>query len=367
MKPLRILQIVSGRGVNGAVLYCKLLSERLSSRGHHVSVLHRPSSWIDKRLVDGPVGLISSSLKRFPTGELQRIAAFVRKNNIDVIHTHMSSGHTFGVLLKMMSGVPAVATAHSRNFQLHWRLNDYVIANSDATRDYHRRVNFVPGSRMHTVHCFPDLDRFKKVRHRQIVMANRRLRLTGDEFLVGVVGEVVPRKGHIHLFRALSKIVKAVPNFKLVVVGRFNRKEPCARALRNLLLDENLIGRVKWLGVRQNVEDYMKIFDLTVVPSIEEPLGLVAIESLASETPVVATNVGGLPEIVRDEETGILVPPRNPDAIANAVIRMAKDDRLRKQWGKNGRTRMFRQFDAERLTRDVESVYYQILSKRRAA
>ena len=368
MKPLRILQIVSGRNVNGAVLYCKLLSEHLVERGHKVTVLFREGSWIEKQFNDSAVGQMTSNLKRFPTGELSRIAAWVRRNDIDVIHTHMSSGHTFGILLKMMSGIPVVATAHTRSFQLHWRLNDFVIANSDATFNFQRRVNFVPAQRMQTVHCFPDLERCREIPERGIRAARKRLHLKGGEFVVGVVGEVVPRKGHIYLFRALSRMVEAIPNLRLAVIGRFSRHEPCAQMLRKHLIKEGLFRRVRWLGIRQSVHYFLKVCDLTVVPSIEEPLGLVAIESLATGTPVVATNVGGLPEIVQHEKTGLLVPAHDSNAIADAVIRMASDEQFRIQTAEAGRKLMYQKFDADNLTRQVEEIFDQVISaKKRAA
>ncbi|MEM7457488.1 MAG: glycosyltransferase family 4 protein [Planctomycetota bacterium] len=366
MSSLNILQIISGTAVNGALVYCKLLSDQLTARGHKVSILHRRDSWMAKQQYERPVDLIESELSRTPA-ELKRIADLVHERKIDLIHTHMSRGHSFGVLLRMFHGIPCIATAHHRNLQLHWRWNDYVIANSDATLKYHRRVNLVPGPKSETVHCFTDLERFNHVTERDVRRIRRQLRLNGNEFLVGVVGEVVQRKGHIYLFRALSKIIEAVPELKLVVLGRYQRREATARALRKLLVQHGLYRRTKWLGLRSNVQDFMTAFDLTVVPSIEEPLGLVAIESLAAGTAVVATDVGGLPEIVRHEETGLLVPSKNPDAIADAVIRMARDRDLRERCGNTGRKMVFRKFDVDRLTTGVEQVYHGILDRRRAA
>jgi glycosyltransferase involved in cell wall biosynthesis len=367
MNSLNILQINSGRGVNGALVYCKLLSSHLRDLGHCVSVLTRPDSWLKGQLESSDIPCITSEMTRFPTGELQRISQWITHNQIDIIHTHMSRGHSFGVLLKLMTGVPVVATAHSRSIQLHWKLNDYVIANSHATCAYQQRINRISPSKLETVHCFSDLGKFKDVPERSVQTVRRQLRLAGNEFVIGVVGDVIARKGQLYLAQALATINNAVPNFKLVILGRFHRNEPYTKQIRSLLIRNGLYRKTKWLGVRSNVEDFMSLFDVCVVPSIEEPLGLVAIEAMAVGTPVVATNVGGLPEIVRHDVNGLLVEPRNPSELAAAIIRLAQDPDLRKRLGDHGRPTAFAQFDPAVLTQQVISVYQRVLARRHAA
>lgn len=295
------------------------------------------------------------------------MAKWITDNQIDLIHTHMSRGHAFGVLMRLMTGVPVVATAHSRSFQLHWRFNTYVIANSQSTYDYHARVNRIPTSRMTKVHCFTDLERFKHVTPRNINIVKRQMRIQPDEFVVGVVGDVIARKGQVYLFRALAEIVEAIPNFRLVLLGRFNRHETYVKKLREIQLRNNLTQRVKWLGLRSNVEDFMAAFDLCVVPSIEEPLGLVALEALAAGTPVIASDTGGLPEIVRPGENGMLVPPRNPKKLAAAIIEMAGSEQRRRQLGENGKSMVQREFDPIQLSREVEQIFLDVVPQRKAA
>lgn len=363
---MKILQVISGKTVNGAMTYCKFVTEQLTSLGHEVTILGRPDGWIRDN-VDPGIQFVPSELSRSPA-EIGRVARWVKANQIDVVHTHMSRGHAFGVFLRWMTGVPVVATAHNQSFQLHWRMNDYVIANSKATYDYQRRVNRVANRQMETVHCFTDLDRFKQIAPLDVTIVRRQMRLKGDEFLVGVVGEVVARKGHLYLFEALSRIVKEVPNLKLVLLGRFNRNEAYVKKLRAIQLRDNIFCHVKWLGLRWNIQDFMAAFDLTVVPSVEEPLGLVALESMAAGTPVVASDTGGLPEIVRSGENGLLVPPKNPQALAEAIIKMATSSEAERQrLGENGRRMVQEEFDPQLLTRQVESVFHRVVAARRAA
>ena len=341
------------------------MSEQLQKLGHEIIVVGREDGWLNGQL-DPSIPYVVSELKRNPF-ELRRIAKLVRDNNIDVIHSHMSRGHAFGVIMKLMTGVPVVATAHAHSFQVHWRLNDFVIANSQSTFDYQSRVNRVAKHKMDKVFCFTELERFKHVTPLNVTIVRRQLRLKGNEFLVGMVGDFVARKGHRYLFDALPQIVEAVPNFKLVLLGRFNRDEPIAKKLRALQLKEQLYRRVKWLGIRTNVQDFMAAFDLCVVPSIVEPLGLVALESLAAGTPVVAASTGGLPEIIEHNKNGILVPPKNSQELARAIIRLAHSPTERQQMGEQGREMVNQKFDPMELTHQVEQILQKVVSSCRAA
>ena len=246
-------------------------------------------------------------------------------------------------------------------------MNDYVIANSDYTQSYQRRVNRVPQKRIETIHCFTDLSRFTEVTPRDVRIVRRQLRLKGGEFLAGIVGEVVQRKGHLYLFKALSEIVKHVPNFKLVMLGRFHQDEAYVKRLRGIIKREKLFCRVKWLGLRSNIQDFMSAFDLLIVPSVEEPLGLVALEAHAAGTPVVAAQTGGLPEIVHHEENGLLFESRNPHQLAQAVIRMAGDEEMRQRMGETGKAQVNQRFAPGVLTDQVVEVYNRMLLKRSAA
>lgn len=364
---MNILQINSGRGINGALVYCKVLVEQLVESGHQVTMLTRPDSWLNDELMKLSVPYFTSNMRRFPPRELKEVAKWIVDNRIDVIHTHMSRAHSFGALLKLMTGVPVVKTAHSRSFQLHWRVNDYVIANSQATFDYHQRVNRIPSSKIGMVHCFVDIEKYREIPLRSVRRVRRQLRANEDDFLIGLVGEVVARKGHLHFFKALAEIVNSVPNAKVVILGRFHRNEPYTQVLRSILIQEKLFCKTKWLGLRFNVQDFMSAFDLCVVPSIEEPLGLVAIEAMAAGTPVVASDVGGLPEIVSHEVNGLLVKPRDPSALSSSVIRLAQDHNLRGRLGIHGKAMMHNRFDPASLTNQVVAIYDRVVSRHRAA
>jgi glycosyltransferase involved in cell wall biosynthesis len=359
---LKILQIISGRGVNGAVTYCKFLCDWMLDAGHEVAVLCRRGSWLQQEL-DERVNIVHSEMHR-TFSEVRRLRTWVRDHGIELIHTHMNRAHAFGALLSWTARIPVIASAHNQSFELHWRWNDFVLANSDATRQYHRKVNLVSESKIRTVYCVTDLARFTQVSPDDMAHARKRIGLQGDEFVVGVVGHVCDRKGQLHLFQALPHIAKQIPNIKVVLLGPFAPASSYVKRLHDLQTRYQLDDRVAWIGVSRRIPDFMSTFDLCVVPSVSEPLGLVAMEALAAGVPVVASRIGGLPEIVVPNVNGLLVPGRDSNALAQAVIALANDRGQRRQLGAAGQRMVLEKFDPDRLARHVEEIYREVLARR---
>jgi glycosyltransferase involved in cell wall biosynthesis len=223
------MQICSGMGLVGAANSTLLLTRELAKRDNRVSMVCRPGSWIGRELESGPVDVIWSDMDRWPLDELRRIVAMADERQTDVINTHMSRAHFFGILMHWLSGIPCVATAHCRKFQPHWMFNDYVIAVSESTRRYHQRYNLVRPSRIETVYNFVDPRWSREVS--QEASTRIRAEFGADESccLIGAVGTLIRRKGLIHLIRALPKMLEAAPNTRLVAIGGTTNGKYAAR------------------------------------------------------------------------------------------------------------------------------------------
>lgn len=351
---MKILEIISGRSVNGAMVHCELLARRLASRGHQVAVVCRHTSWLFPRLADAGVERFGSTLAKWPPAELLRLLRWIRLRGFDVIHTHMTRGHNFGVMLKWLTGIPCVATAHARYVQLHWRFNTRIIANSEYTRRFHCRFNRIDPERIATVPCFIDFARLAAVNPARRAWIRRELGVAPDQLLVGVIGEVIPRKGQLWAAKALPLLKQLDSRAQLLVIGRFHRREAYSRQIRHWQLQSRLARQVRWLGRRDNVPDYLAALDMCLVPSLEEPQGLVALEAMAVGTPVVVSRTGGLAESVIDGETGLCVPPRDPVALAEAVVRLKRDEALGRRIVANARDWVYARYDPERLTSCIE-------------
>lgn len=352
---MRIMQIVSGTAVNGAVVNCLEISRALRERGHAVHVVCRPNSWASHQLRQ-EVGLrvIECDLKR-RHDRLSAMAWMIRQRQIDVVHTHMSSANFFGILLRRMYRIPCVvATAHNRNLQLHWMFNDRVIAVSDATRRYHVRVNRVPTRRVDVVHNFVDAERFQSVTRADADSVRADLAISPQAKLIGVIGDIGRRKGQIFLVRAMPRILRAVPEAHLLCVGHWRQgyRDQFQQEAVSLGIDQH----VTWSEARQDIPSVLKTLDLAALPSLEENLPLTILEAMACGQPVVATNVGGVPECVDHGVTGLLVPPGDSTKLADAIVRILQDRDLANQMGAAGHCRVLQEFSMRSQIERIEAV-----------
>ncbi len=126
------------------------------------------------------VEIIPSQMRRWPLHDLRHIGQLARQRRIDVLQTHMSRAHFFGVLLRRLYGIPCVATANCRHLQVHWMLNDHVVAASEATRRFHRRYNLVRKSRIEVIHNFIDDSRYHQIDPAARAQLRRNGRLTAE-------------------------------------------------------------------------------------------------------------------------------------------------------------------------------------------
>lgn len=186
-----------------------------------------------------------------------------------------------------------------------------------------------------------------------------RTSLNLSNLVVGMVGRFDPSKGHETFLEAASKVTDIVKGVTFLVVGSWILEFERSRVdiLRHFAENLGLQDKVVFTGFAADVKQYYHLMDIVVVPSLEEPFGLVTLEAMACGRPVIGTNSGGTPEIIKDEVTGILVPPRDSDALARAIIRLSKDEELWKRLSMEGRKIIEECFNGSRFIRDMEGIY----------
>ena len=182
------------------------------------------------------------------------------------------------------------------------------------------------------------------------------LGVNDDEFLVGTVANLTPEKGYEDLVRAAALAIEKVAGLKFVGLGGVSYPDYRCR-IATLIEEYGMADRFRLLGFKENVDDYLKAFDLFVLPSRYEPFGRVVVEALAARVPVVATATGGIPEIIEDGISGWLVTPRLPEAIAAAIVRSINSPEVMATFREAGWERAKRLFNAERYVRDIERQY----------
>lgn len=354
------MEIVSGRDINGAVIHCMELTRELANRGHSMTLVCRPDSWIAKQNFPQNVEIIESDLSPWTSRDLKQVASVVRSGRVEIVHTHQSRAHTFGVLLRFFCSPMLVASAHNRKIQLHWCLNHHVIAVSEATAKFHRRFNLCRRKRISVIYCF--VGAATNSVQSTATTIRQELGLLESHLLIGTVGCVTRRKGLIFLVEALPIILRTFPLARILSVGAPDNSG-YQEAVMQRAEELGVTHAVFFAGSRRDIASILDAIDLFVLPSIEEQIPVALLEAMSSEKPVIASAVGGIPECICHETDGLLVPPATPYALADAVNSLLSDAERRNQLAKNARQKVQWKFSAEAQVARIEKLFHSLATR----
>ncbi len=298
---------------------------------------------------------------------LRRLIALMRRWQPDVVHAHEFFSGTLGRVAAWAASVPrAVLTLHNTDLwkrgihvaldRLLTRATDGIVANSGAVRAFAIQRGRLAPEHVTVIHNGLDLDPFLQARNP--ASARAKLGLEPSATVIGTVGGLVEQKGHIWLLRAAATLRTQIPGLKVVLVGGDGHPSECVRPqLLDAVRDLGLQDTVLFPGKRTDIPEILPAFDLFVLPSEWEGFGLVLVEAMASGLPVVATTVGGIPEVIGSPDVGTLVPPKDPGALADAIRSLMADDRRRAEMARLGRERAIECFSAQRMAADYRELY----------
>lgn len=355
---MRIVISNPRRGWGGTSSMALDLARGLRDRGHEVVVFCNPHSRL-RQEVEASFAL--EPILRgadFPLPAILRCVRALRRHRPDVVLSAPAHDLAMTGVAAKLCGIPLVARrvdtasfpqAHRRALD---RLVDHFIANSRATRDsLLRSATWLDEARVSTVYNGIDVERFSAA-------AAADLGLPPGSFAVGFVGRLVERKGVLEVASAWRRVAPLLPAAHLVITGAGAAESEMRRLLQSA-------PRVHWLGFRRDIPAILQALDVALMPSWEEPFGLVAAEAMAAGVPVIAGRAGGLLEVVQDEVNGLLVPPRDADALAEAVLRLAGDDDLRRRLARTGVQRAATIFSAQRMVEKYEAVLQSVVEGNR--
>ncbi len=299
-----------------------------------------------------------------------KLKKLMKAEKYDIVHTHLIFSQIWGRRAARAAGVPTIISSEQNPYPfktrppfslIERRLSKYtkkILACSEKVKDHLIQNVGIDPEKVITVHNSVDTSSFfpmKESRQNQPELAKLREELgfsEGDK-VIGTVGHLTPQKGHEYLFRAGPKILESIPQARFLVVGKGYLK----RKLENLARSLGISDEVVFAGLRQDIPLILNSLDLFVLPSLWEGFGIAIIEAMACAVPVIASNVGGIPEIVQHGENGILIAPKNPDEIVSAVIRVLKNKELADRLAENGMETVKEKFEVEKMVRRVEQVY----------
>lgn len=335
----------------------------------HLPVLTR-SPLLEAKRDELRPGILASyrhvSAARRPVAELRRA---IIEQRADLLHTNALKSHLLGGMAATLARVPLVwhvrdiltePPARKWLLQTARSFKPYVIAISEAVADQFTPLRHL--LRLRVIHNGIPLDKFQAGPPSPQLQAE--LGLTADDEVVLVVGRLTPWKGHQMLLQAMADVVRQRPRARLLIAGTTTFWETTyEQELRGLTGRLGIGERVQWLGYRADVAELLRLCDVFVLPSVNEPFGRAVVEAMATAKPVVALRSGGIPEIMRDGACGYLVNPGATGELAGAMTRLLADPELAEAMGQEGRRRANRYFDIRRVAREVQEVYEEILGR----
>jgi glycosyltransferase involved in cell wall biosynthesis len=386
----KILHIITrldmGGSAQNTLHTCNELSEKYDKVLIHGLSLESGMTDLEKKVVEegietaknqGVKVVLLPSLVRSirPFKDLKALFALVWlivKEKPDIVHTHSSKGGLLGRLAAKLCGVtPIVHTPHGHVFYGHFgpvaskvflwierifsKFTDRLVALTHGEKDDYIAMSVCSPEKLLTIHSGVDIQQFLHT-NGNLAEKKRSLGLGPKEPVIGFVGWLLPIKGPEYLLKAMDYIWPEQPETTLVMVGKGDLDVD----LRAEALRKNVNGKVKFLGWRQDIHELMPVFDIFVLPSLNEGMGRVLVEAMAAGKPVVASRVGGIPDLVRDGETGHLVPPADEKALADAILKLLKDSDQAKLMGQRGKE-WCRQFSLEAMIAKLDDLYSDLM------
>jgi len=357
---MKILQVVLNLKYGGLEKLVIQLSEQLIKDGYETEIVCLEERG-DIAIEAQGKGIKVYCLEKkhgFDYGLIFKLGSLIKKSKANIVHTHNTSALIYGSFAARLAGVPSINTRHSRRDEkIHsfiWNLNKYVVMVSKDTKDYVMKFNRINKKKAEVVYNGINVDAMGIDYSEDFKMKKRKeLGLRQDSFILGNIGRLVLDKDQATLIKAFRKLIKRKFNGELVIVG----DGPLREKLVKLIEEYGLQQYVKLLGFRDDIPEILSIFDVYVLSSIREGVSLTLLEAMAASKPVIATQVGGNPEVVVEKETGHLVPCGFPERIESAVSRLYVNRDLAEKMAIAGKKRVENMFSLKHMTDGYKSLY----------
>lgn len=302
-----------------------------------------------------------------------QLKKILKENQIDLLHLHLWNpascryGFRAGISLK----IPIITTEHDP-FELSWLKNVYkkkalkkvskIIAISHDNQKQLEKLYHEHQNKIKTIHNGIDINWWQSQLLGYKVSNHWRtkeeiFKAKKSTLIITTIAELHERKGLKYLIEAIPEVVEKFSNVKFVIIGEGGERKNLENLAEKLKLQNHLI----FLGRQKEIPKLLESSEIFVLPSIREGFGLVNCEAMISGLPVIASNIGGIAEIVKDGETGILVPAQNPQALAESLIELIENPEKRQKFGQAGRRQVIENFDAKKMAEQYGKVYQEML------
>ena len=384
---IKILRIIGRLNVGGPAIHVVNLTAGLDPNRYRSLLVtgsenQAEGSMLDFALSHGvrptviPEMVTAFSLAPRDAKALLKLYALMRQERPDIVHTHTAKAGFLGRAAARLAGVPIIVhTFHGHVLHGYYGamknqllrrveqslalVTDRLVTVSEQVKNDLVGYGIAKAEKISVVPLGFDLDPFLNS-HAQQGEFRREMGLSEEHKLIGIVGRLFAIKNHALFLKSAALIVAREPAARFVVVGDGVLRP----ALENQAQDLGIADRVLFTGWRRDIPRIVAGLNVLVVSSDNEGTPVSAIEAMASGCPVVATRVGGLPDLIEDQKTGRLVPPRDAEALASAVLELLYSPKVARELGQNGKEFVQRRFTVQRLLSDMDHLYTELLEEK---
>jgi glycosyltransferase involved in cell wall biosynthesis len=371
--PIRVVYCIDNMKVGGTELNAVRTAERLDRSRFALSVvcIHADGPLL-ARYQDAGIPVhrfpMSSLLGPQAVGQALRLIRLFRRERTDIVHSHDAYTSVFATMCARVAGVRGVIASrrswHSPHLQgrilranrVAYRFSDRVVGNSPSVSRLVESEGGVPASRIVTIPNFLDPQSFEPMTDETRARLLGEIGVPSGAFVVGVVARLSPVKDHASLLRAIAELKATIPNVHCVLVGDGPERE----RIQALGGELKISDRLHLAGERPQLPNLHGLFDVSVLCSTTEAFPNSVLEAMAASRPVVATDVGGTPDAVREGATGLLVPPSDPSRLAGAIERLYNEPATRDKLGRAGCAAARAGYSAAAVIEQVEALYTEL-------
>lgn len=366
---IRVAHLFDTSGPGGAETVLVTLIRGMDSTRFTSVPFIRQNSWMHSQLLDtGCDFCFLEGPRAYDIGFLAGLVRLLKQQKVDLVHSHEFFMNIYGTMAARMAGIPSVATIHGQvayaaakfRRRLAYRFmalsGSPVIVSNQLAERFQKEVG-VPRRRIRVIHNGIELHPFTE--RQNLDSLRNELDVPREAPVIGMVGSLYPLKGYPFFLRAMELVKKEFPSAKFMICGRGKLENE----LKTLAAQCGLNGAVQFLGFRSDVPRLLQLMDVFVLSSLAEGLSLSILEAMAAARPTVVTDVGGNREIVVEGETGFLIPPENPSAIAEKTLFLLRNKPLAIAMGKAGRRRVQTHFSRDIMLQNYQELYESLVRK----
>lgn len=364
-KTTHILHTEWSNGWGGQEIRILAESQAFVEKGYGVTIASDPHGQLFERATDAGINTVPISMhKGIDLRALKKLIQIIRNHNIGIVHTHSSVDARYGGLAARITGRPVVRSRHLStlikrsplSWLLYMKLADRVITSAESIRQEMIHRNRMSSEKIIAIPAGIDEKKFSL--DRDLPDIRSKLGFSDSDFVIGVVAVIRSWKGHKHLIDAVNLLKNRIPNIRLLIVG----DGPIRTEIEQKIVQDGLGDHALLTGHQVDPAPYIKAMDVAILPSYSNEATSQSLpQAMAMKRPVISTNIGGLPEVVIHEKTGLLVPPSDTESIATAIQRLFDEPKLRTELSESGYRHVLEHFTFSHMIDKTESVYRSIL------